>query len=254
MINKNSLSRSKFVSNAVVIGAAGTLGAKNFAVIFASGENRPGQKVDSESSVPGMVPPDTFWFIPATHWEGAVFKTREQYLEMGLPHILTALRLLNDYPDYRFTLDQVCYVKPFLKRYPEEAIAFRQFVNEGRLQIVGATDTMNDANIPCGESMIRQMLYGKTYYRENLGVDVTVGWALDTFGHNAQMPQILKLAGYKSYWFQRGVPDNEVPSEWLWEGIDGTRIPAFYLPKGYGLLGHTPDKIGEFVHFTKKTI
>ena len=66
------------------------------------------------------------------------------------------------------------------------------------------------------------------------------------------MPQILKLAGYKSYWFQRGVPNNEVPSEWLWEGIDGTRIPAFYLPRGYGLMGHTPDKIDEFVASVKK--
>ena len=79
-----------------------------------------------------------------------------------------------------------------------------------------------------------------------------MGWALDTFGHNAQMPQILKLAGYKSYWFQRGVPDNEVPSEWLWEGIDGTRIPAFYLPRGYGLMGNTPAKIDEFIPSLKK--
>ena len=61
-----------------------------------------------------------FFFIPHTHWEGAVFKTREQYLEMGLPHILQALRLLKLHPDYRFALDQVCYVKPFLERYPEE--------------------------------------------------------------------------------------------------------------------------------------
>jgi alpha-mannosidase len=253
MIKKNSLSRRKFISNAAVIGAAGTFGAKNYAALFASDEDKFHNKTNPKSSlISTLAPKDTFWFIPATHWEGAVFKTREQYLEMGLPHILTALKLLSDYPNYRFTLDQVCYVKPFLERYPEEAIAFRQFVKEGRLQIVGATDTMHDANIPCGESMIRQMLYGKTFYRENLGVDVTVGWALDTFGHNAQMPQILKLAGYKSYWFQRGVPDNEVPSEWLWEGIDGTQIPAFYLPKGYGLLGRTPDKIDEFVTSLKR--
>jgi hypothetical protein len=94
-------------------------------------------------------------------------------------------------------------VKPFLERYPEEAIAFRQFVKEGRLQIVGGTDTMLDANIPGGESMVRQMLYGKSYFREKLGVDVTTGWALDTFGHNAQMPQLLKLAGYNPAGFNR---------------------------------------------------
>ena len=253
MTKKNSLSRRKFITNATVIGAAGTFGAKNCIALFASNDDKFDNKNDPDSSLLSVLAPkDTFWFIPATHWEGAVFKTREQYLEMGLPHILTALKLLNDYPNYHFTLDQVCYVKPFLERYPEEAVAFRQFVKEGRLHIVGATVTMHDANIPCGESIVRHMLYGKTFFRENLGVDVNVGWALDTFGHCAQMPQILKLAGYNSYWFQRGVPNNEVPSEWLWEGIDGTQIPAFYLPRGYGLMGHTPDKIDEFVTSVKR--
>jgi alpha-mannosidase len=253
MTNKNSLSRRKFISNAAIIGAAGTFGANNLDALFASNQDKFDYKVDSDSSlISALAPKDTFWFIPATHWEGAVFKTREQYLDMGLPNILTALKLLNDYPNYRFTLDQVCYVKPFLERYPEETVAFQEFVKEGRLQIVGGTDTMLDANIPGGESMVHQMLYGKSYFREKLGVDVTVGWALDTFGHNAQMPQLLKLAGYKSYWFQRGVPNQEMPSEWLWEGIDGTQIPAFYLPKGYGLLGHTADNIDEFINTLKR--
>jgi alpha-mannosidase len=250
MAKKNYLSRRKFISNAAVIGAAGTFGAKDFLSLMSGDNDKPGFKFDPGTQ--GTDAKDTFWYISATHWEGAVFKTREQYLDMGLPNILTALKLLNDYPNYRFTLDQVCYVKPFLERYPEEAESFRKFVREGRLQIVGGTDSMHDANIPNGENMIRQILYGKSFFREKLGVDVTVGWALDTFGHNAQMPQIMKLAGYKSYWFQRGVPNNEVPSEWLWEGIDGTSIPAFYLPRGYGLMGHTPDKIDEFIASVKK--
>lgn len=221
--------------------------------LFSGKEHKSANEVHSDTSLNSdPAAKDTFWFIPGTHWEGAVFKTREEYLDIGLPHILTTLKLLNDYPDYRFTLDQVCYVRPFLERYPEDAVAFRQFVKEGRLQIAGGTDTMHDVNMPCGESIVRQMLYGKTYFRKNLGVDVTVGWGLDTFGHSAQMPQILKLGGFKSYWFQRGVENFEVPSEWLWEGIDGTQIPAFYLPKGYGLLGHSPDTIDEFTAFIKK--
>src|SRR5213592_2096972 len=100
----------------------------------------------------------TFWLIPHTHWEGAVFKTREEYLEMGLPNILTALRLLKEHPDYRFALDQVAYFKPFLERYPEEAAAFRKFVAEGRLQIVCGLDIMPDDNMPGGESFVRQIL------------------------------------------------------------------------------------------------
>ena len=58
--------------------------------------------------------------IPHTHWEGAVFKTREEYLEVGLTNILKALMLLQKHPEYRFALDQVAYVKPFLERYPEQ--------------------------------------------------------------------------------------------------------------------------------------
>ena len=188
----------------------------------------------------------TLWVIPHTHWEGAVFKTREEYLEVGLPNILTALELLRTYPDYRFVLDQVAYVKPFLDRYPEEEAEFRKYVSEGRLQIVGANDVMLDVNIPSGESWVRQALYGKRYYQRELGVDVTVGWALDTFGHHAQMPQLLRLAGYKSYWFQRGVHGNDTPSEFLWEGIDGTEIPAFWLPLGYGLLYPSPTNAFDF--------
>ncbi len=141
---------------------------------------------------------DIFLFIPHTHWEGAVFKTREEYLDMGLPNILRALVLLKAYPDYRFVLDQACYVKPFLERYPEQEAAFRKFVEEGRLAIVGGTDVMPDVNMPGGESFVRQVLYGKGYFRQKLGVDVTVGWQLDTFGHHPQMPQLLKLGGYNS--------------------------------------------------------
>jgi alpha-mannosidase len=184
--------------------------------------------------------PDVLLVIPHTHWEGAVFKTREEYLEVGLPNILKALYLLKKYPNYRFVLDQMCYVRPFIERYPSEAAAFREFLAQGRLQIAGGTDTMHDNNMPSGESIARQYLLGKSYFREKLGYDVTTGWALDTFGHNAQMPQILKLAGMKSYWFQRGVSAPDTPSEFLWQGIDGTRIPAFWLPLGYGALYDVP--------------
>jgi alpha-mannosidase len=191
-------------------------------------------------------PADRLWIIPHTHWEGAVFKTREEYLEEGLPNILQALNLLRSFPDYRFVLDQAAYLKPFLDRYPEEAGEFRKFIADGRLQIVGGNDVMLDVNIPSGESWIRQVLYGKGYYRRVLNVDVTTGWALDTFGHHAQMPQLLKLAGYQSYWFQRGVRDNNVPSEFIWTGLDGTQIPAFWLPFGYGLFYPAPNNILEF--------
>src|SRR5262249_31363498 len=72
----------------------------------------------------------TFFVVPHTHWEGAVFKTREEYLEMGLPNLLKMMRLLKEQPDYHFALDQVAYVRPFLERYPDEEPAFRRFLAE----------------------------------------------------------------------------------------------------------------------------
>jgi alpha-mannosidase len=193
--------------------------------------------------------PDTLFLIPHTHWEGAVFKTREEYLQIGLPHILQALGLLRRYPNYRFVLDQACYVQPFLERYPEQAAVFRQFVGEGRLGIVGGTDVMLDVNMPGGESFVRQVLYGKGYFRRALGVEVTASWQLDTFGHHAQMPQLLKLAGYTSFWFARGVPAQDTPAEFLWEGLDGSRIPAFWLPYSYVMGYGSPASLPEFTAF-----
>jgi alpha-mannosidase len=191
-------------------------------------------------------PKETFWVIPHTHWEGAVFKTREEYLDMGLANILKAMRLLREQPGFRFTLDQVAYVRPFLERFPAEEADFRRFLAEGRLQLAGALDVMPDDNMPGGETFIRQMIYGKGYYREKLGVDVTTGWQLDTFGHHAQMPQLMRLGGYKSFWFFRGVPRRDFPSEFVWEGIDGTRIDAYWLPYGYGIVYPTPKDLPAF--------
>ena len=194
---------------------------------------------------------DTLYFVPHTHWEGAVFITREDYLQTGLVNIARALNMLKTYPNYKFTLDQVAYFKPFLERYPEEEAAFRKFIAEGRLQLVGGMDNMPDDNMPPGELFVRNMLYGKGYCRDKLGVEITVAWLLDTFGHNAQLPQLLKLAGFNSFWFFRGVSSLDVPSEFFWEGLDGTKISAFWLPAGYGLFFGSPGTFPEFSDFFK---
>jgi alpha-mannosidase len=179
--------------------------------------------------------------IPHTHWEGAVFKTREEYLQIGLPHIMKVLSLMRRYPEYHYTLDQRAYVKPFLERYPNQVPFFKKMLDEHRLEIAGGTLVMEDENVPSGESIAHQFLLSKWYFRDHLGYEVHTGWGLDTFGHNAQMPQILKLAGMDSYWFQRGVSNPQSPSDLTWQGIDGSTIPGHWLPTGYGSLDeHLP--------------
>src|SRR5262249_47694356 len=125
-------------------------------------------------------------------------------------------------------------------------------IKQGRLELVGGMDIMPDVNKPGGESLVHQIQYGKRYYREKLGVDVKCGWLVDTFGFHPQMPQILKLGGYDSFWFARGIPNPDHPWEFLWEGTDGPRIPSVWLPRGYGIFSHAPDELPKFEEFAKK--
>ncbi|MHB9034688.1 MAG: alpha-mannosidase [Anaerolineae bacterium] len=195
---------------------------------------------------------DRLYFIPHTHYDAVVFKTRAEYLEMGLPIILHALQAMRDDPRYRFVLDQVCYIRPFLERYPEQEPLFRQLLADGRLQITCGMDSMADVNIPSGESFVRQVLYGIGYCRHKLGIEVTAGWALDTFGHHPQMPQLLCKSGFTSYFFARGVPyPPPERMEFNWQGIDGSKILALWLPYSYGYLFGSPHNLAEFDSFIR---
>jgi alpha-mannosidase len=100
-----------------MIAATNVFWPQGFLLVFMAASLGCCRIADSaEPAAQTSVAKDVFFFIPHTHWEGAVFKTREEYLDMGLPNILRALRLLKAHPNYRFVLDQVCYVKPFLER------------------------------------------------------------------------------------------------------------------------------------------
>src|SRR5205814_6942475 len=125
-------------------------------------------------------------------------------------------------------------------------------VAAGRLELVGGMDVMPDVVKPGGELFVRQVQYGKRYCREHLGVEITVAWLLDTFGHHPQMPQLLRQAGVESFGLCRGVPNDLLPSEFLWRGIDGSEIPAFWLPGFYGLFYGPPQQPSEFAKFFRQ--
>ncbi|MFO7658834.1 MAG: hypothetical protein R6W78_17375, partial [Bacteroidales bacterium] len=96
------------------------------------------------------------------------------------------------------------------------------------------------------------MLYGKGYCRRKLGIEVTAGWALDTFGHHPQMPQLLCKSGFTSYFFARGVPyPPPEHAEFIWQGIDGSQILALWLPYSYGFMFGSPHNLEEFKTFIR---
>ena len=86
-----------------------------------------------------------------------------------------------------------------------------------------------------GESLVRQGLYGQHYFRDKLGVTATVGYNVDSFGHSAMLPQILRKSGLTSYVFLRPQPhEMGLPSRlFWWESDDGSRVLACRIPYEY---------------------
>ena len=145
----------------------------------------------------------------------------------------TVLKYMETYPDYHYTQSQpqlYAYVK---KHYPELYARIKQQVAEGRWEPQGAMWVEADCNITSGESLIRQILCGTTFFREEFGVENNILWLPDVFGYSAAMPQILKGCGIpyfmttKISWNQY----NKFPfNTFWWEGIDGTRVFSHFPP------------------------
>ena len=117
----------------------------------------------------------------------------------------------------------------------------KRLVKQKRWHILGGWHLQPDCNMPSGESFVRQILLGKTYFKQKFGVDVTTASNLDPFGHSQGLVQIMAKAGYDSYIFCRpGRPECPLPADdFLWVGFDGsevmaTRISAHYNSPGGG--------------------
>ncbi len=191
--------------------------------------------------------------VPQTHYDAEVFLSREETFEMGFRNIEVALWMLAEHPHYTFALDQVCYIRPWLERYPEKKEQLLGFVAQGRLPLEGAMHVMPDVNIPCGESLIRQVLYGRAFFQGELGVDAKCAWLLDSFGFHPQIPQVLAGCGYEWNIIQRGTTA-EMPADFLWQGIDGTRLTVHCMPLGYAVFWGAPTSFHEFKRFADRKL
>lgn len=133
-------------------------------------------------------------------------------------------------PGLTFAQSQPAVYDAIEKNYPDLFNKIRERVKDGTWVPVGGMWAEPDLNMPDGESLAHQLLYGKRYFLDKFGVDVTVGWNPDSFGHNFQLPQILNRAGIKYYVFGRcGPKDTTI---FVWEGMDGSRVLA-YVPPGF---------------------
>ncbi len=142
------------------------------------------------------------------------------------------LRLLKEYPEALFLQSQCAEYELCRQYYPELFEEVKAAIADGRWIADGGMWVEPDTNLAGGESLVRQFLYGRRYFREVLGVESRVAWLPDTFGYSAALPQIIKgfgmtgLTTQKIFWSYNDA--EPFPHHaFLWRGLDGTVIPSF---------------------------
>ena len=147
----------------------------------------------------------------------------------------SALDRMNEYPDFVFTCSAAAYYEWIEQDEPEMFAEIRRRVEEGRWAIVGGWWIQPDCNAPCGESFARQGLIAQRYFESRFGVRARTAYNVDSFGHNATLPQIFRLSGMENYVFMRPMRhEKALPANiFLWESPDGSRVKAFRIPIAY---------------------
>ncbi|OPZ86769.1 MAG: Mannosylglycerate hydrolase [bacterium ADurb.Bin429] len=145
----------------------------------------------------------------------------------------TVLRYMETYPEYRYVQSQPQLYAFMKERFPALYARIKQAVAEGRWEPEGGMWVEADCNVPSGEALVRQFLYGMQFFREEFGIECSILWLPDVFGYSAALPQILQGCGIRYFLTQKLSWNqfNPIPHHtFWWEGIDGSRVLAHFPP------------------------
>jgi mannosylglycerate hydrolase len=179
--------------------------------------------------------------VPHTHWDREWYEPYQSF-RLRLVKMLDGLiPLLEGDPSYsRFLLDgQMAVVDDYLEVRPENEDRIRALAAAGRLSM-GPWYILMDEFLISGETIVRDLQSG-LLRGAAFGGAMEVGYLPDMFGHIAQMPQILRQAGFEHAVVWRGVPSVIDKTGFVWEAPDGSSVRAEYLPTGYGNGASIPD-------------
>lgn len=170
--------------------------------------------------------------IGHTHIDVAWLWTLAQTQEKIERSFSTVLTLMDEYPEYKFMSSQPQLYAYLKARNPELYARVKEKIAEGRWEADGAMWLEADCNLTSGESLVRQILYGKKFFREEFGKECTVVWEPDVFGYSAALPQIMKKSGIDKFVTAKiGLNDtNRMPYDtFMWQGIDGSSVLAYLI-------------------------
>ncbi|MGH8989078.1 MAG: alpha-mannosidase, partial [Acidimicrobiales bacterium] len=187
------------------------------------------------------MPPRRVAIVPHTHWDREWYEPFQSFRLRLVDVVDQLVSLLESDPSYaRFLLDgQMAALDDYLEIRPESTERIRNLTSSGRLAI-GPWYTLMDEFLVSPETIVRDLQLG-IRRSAAFGGAMDVGYLPDMFGHVAQMPQILRLAGFEHAVVWRGVPSSITSTGFLWEAPDGSTVRAEYLPLGYGNGSHLPD-------------
>lgn len=165
--------------------------------------------------------------IGHTHIDVAWWWTVEQTREKVGRSFATVLKLMDEYPNYKFMSSQPQLYAFLKERYPALYEKVKARVAEGRWEPEGGMWLEADCNLTSGESLVRQFMHGKRFFKEEFGVDNRILWLPDVFGYSGALPQIMKKSGI-DYFMTTKLAWNQfdkIPYDtMMWRGIDGTEI------------------------------
>ncbi|SHM20889.1 alpha-mannosidase [Actinacidiphila paucisporea] len=147
--------------------------------------------------------------------------------------VSSVTQLMDDHPDFRFVMSQAQQLAWLKEHRPDVYARAQEKAKTGQFLPAGSLWVEPDTNITGGESLVRQFVHGKRFYLEEFGVETEEMWLPDTFGYNAALPQLMKLAGVRWFLTQKisWNTTNRFPHHtFWWEGIDGTRIFSHFPP------------------------
>ena len=165
--------------------------------------------------------------IGHTHIDVAWLWTVAQTREKAQRSFSTVINLIKRYKDYIFMSSQPQLYQHVKESDPELYEKIKEAVKEGNWEPEGAMWLEADTNLISGESLIRQILYGKRFMKEEFDVDSKILWLPDVFGYSGALPQILRKCGVERFFTAKmsWSESNKMPNDtFIWEGIDGSRI------------------------------
>ncbi len=142
----------------------------------------------------------TLCMIGHSHLDVAWLWTTRELVRKTARTFSNNLAMMREYPDFKFTQSQAIVYDYMKKYYPDIFAQVKEAVKAGRWEIVGNTWCEADTNLASGESLVRQLLYGREYFMKEFGVSSDVYWLPDCFGFTWALPQVIKRSGMKYFY------------------------------------------------------